>query len=170
MALSAAACSAGGEEVGVARIALTQAPVDVACLRLTVDGTRRVVKLFSVTAGQSTVFTVGGLPVGSDTFTGEVFDVACASIGSSAPDWLSDPVVATVSVANIVDVLLKMKRNGRGGVGFDFDDTTNDPSGAAGADPTGGGGTSGGGTSGGRTPAAGPPAAEPPAAAITRPQ
>ncbi|HET6280684.1 MAG TPA: hypothetical protein VFH73_06960, partial [Polyangia bacterium] len=150
LVFSAAACGADKDEVGVARIALTQAPTGVACLRLTVDGSRRVVKLFSVTAGQSTVFTVGGLPVGSDTFNGEAFSAACANIGTAAPEWISDPVVATVSAASIVDVILKMKRNGRSGVGFDFDDTVSDPTGAGGSGAIGGtGGTAGSGGMGG---------------------
>src|SRR5262245_20785173 len=52
------------DEVGEAEVALTNAPTDVSCLRLTVSGTARTdVRKFPLTSGQRTLFRLNGLPV-----------------------------------------------------------------------------------------------------------
>jgi hypothetical protein len=122
-----AACSGGGGaedgDVGSASIAVTSAPADVTCIRLTVTGTRTVVRLLDVTPGQSTVFTLTGLPIGADTFDAEAFDVACGALTTmSVPTWLSDPVQATLASGAVTTVPLSLHRNGIGSVSIDFSD------------------------------------------------
>lgn len=58
------------DDVGVARIALTGTPSDVACIGLTVVGARTVTRLFAASPGVSQTLTVAGLPLGADVFVG----------------------------------------------------------------------------------------------------
>jgi hypothetical protein len=131
---TAAACSGPHDEVGAARLAITQVPTDTRCIRITVTGTRQVTRAFTVTPGASATFTLGQLPLGLATFDGEAFPAVCAAVvAASVPGWVSDPVQATVTVSPPVDVVLQMRRNGRGSVSVDFVD---DP--VAGTPPDGG--------------------------------
>ena len=143
IAAMVASCSMGGssaDDVGVARIALTGTPSDVACIGLTVVGARTVTRLFVASPGVSQTLTVAGLPLGADVFTGRAYSSACAMVSdSTTPDWLSDDVSATLIAGVVSDVALVLHRNGRAQVTFGFAD---DDAGAAGA---GGGGSNGGG-------------------------
>jgi hypothetical protein len=110
-----------GELTGKASIAITNAPPDGTCLQITVTGFRTVTRSFDLAAGASTVFELGGLPVGSDTFTASAFGQACSTVtAASVPNWVSDPVVQTVTVTADVSVPLTMHRNGRASVSVDF--------------------------------------------------
>jgi hypothetical protein len=145
----AAGCGRGTssppEELGVARVAITQAPSDTRCVRITVAGSRTVTSSIDVMPGESTVAMLTGLALGDDTFSGDAFSVACAQVTPmNVAVWVGDPVVATVVNNPPVDVTLIMHRNGRANVGVDFQDD-----GAGGAMGVGGamgtGGTMGGG-------------------------
>jgi hypothetical protein len=125
-ASSLAACNGAGgasdSDRGVATIALTQVPTDVACIRVTVAGSRTVQKTFNVIPAQSSVLTLTGLPTGDDTFTGEAFNIACAGIvATTVPTWIGDPVTATVGAGAPVAVNLVLRRNGQATVSIDFD-------------------------------------------------
>jgi hypothetical protein len=124
---AAAACSQpDDDEVGAARLAITQVPADTRCIRITVTGTRQVTRAFTVTPGASATLALGQLPLGLATFSGEAFPAVCSQVGSaSVPGWVSDPVQAVVTVSPPVEVVLLMRRNGRGSVSVDFVD---DPS------------------------------------------
>ena len=119
-------CSSGsdGSEglLGVATLAVTAAPSDVNCIRITVAGARTVVQNLPVMPGQSTVFPLSGLPVGNDTFTGEGFAGACPPAAGAVATWASTPTPATVTVNPPVNVTITMVRNGRSTVGVDFQD------------------------------------------------
>jgi len=148
-------CGRGGagspeEEIGVARIAIMQAPSDTRCVRITVTGSRTVVSAVDVTPGQATAFTLGGLPLGNDAFNGEAFGVACAMLTPSAvAAWIGDAVVASVVVDPPVAVTLVLRRNGRATVGVDFqDDPDGGATGIGGARGTGGATGVGGATGG----------------------
>jgi hypothetical protein len=139
-----ASCNGSGssDDLGVARIALTGTPTDVACIGLTVAGARTITRLFAASPGMSQTFTVAGLPLGADVFTGQAFSQACGAVASSTvPDWLSDDVPSTLFAGAVTDVALVLRRNGRAQVTFGFEE---DDAGSAGA-----GGTSGAGGTGG---------------------
>ncbi len=112
------------EDVGEAEIALTNAPTDVSCLRLTVAGASRTdVRKFPLTSGQRTLFRLNGLPVGNVSFTADAFAIGCnQSLSGVTPTWYSDPVAARLSARETTHVSLRMIHNGRGSVGVDFDD------------------------------------------------
>src|SRR5688572_25096718 len=127
------------ENVGEAEVKLTNAPSDVKCLRLTVNGPSRTdVRKFPLETGQRAVFRLNGLPVGDDTFTAHAFSAPCEKLTSGAnPTWFSDPVVARVRAGVLTPVALKMIHNGRVSVGVDFDDK-NGPDGGSEPPPEGG--------------------------------
>jgi alpha-tubulin suppressor-like RCC1 family protein len=78
------------EELGSVRFELTSVPSGIACIRVTaapVGGTATS-KTFAVAGGSSSVaLDMGRLPAGETSFTGEAFNVACASIGTTAALW-----------------------------------------------------------------------------------
>jgi hypothetical protein len=130
---TATACSPPDEGVGTAQLAIAQVPTDTRCIRITVAGTRQVARAFTVTPGESATFALGQLPLGPATFSGEAFPAVCSQVGSaSVPGWVSDPVQAVVTVSPPVEVVLLMRRNGRGSVSVDFED---DPVGGGAASP-----------------------------------
>jgi hypothetical protein len=129
--LAIAGCGAGsgddpsGEIVGTANLRLTSIPTEVRCFQVQVTGdTRTEVRNFDVEEGQSSQsFRLDRLPIGSDTFLGAAFPLACSAIdGSIVPEWISDPVVAAVLRGVVAEVTLVMKRNGLSNVGVGFDD------------------------------------------------
>jgi hypothetical protein len=129
-----AASTDSRELTGTASVAITSAPADGICVQITVTGSRTVIRSFDVTAGTSTVFDLGGLPLGTDTFTASAFGQACSTVTAmSVPNWVSDPVVQSVAVSPTVTVSLAMHRNGRAGVSVDF---PNEPDGSSDAPPT----------------------------------
>jgi hypothetical protein len=121
------------EDTGTATMAITQVPPNVRCLRIVVAGSRVATRLFAVTPGQSSVLSLGRLPLGTDTFVGDAFPFDCSGIGGSVPTWTSDPVTAVVVVDPPVAVSLLLRPNGRGSVSVGFEDD-------AGASPEGGSG------------------------------
>jgi len=130
--------SATKDDVGTASIAITQAPPDVNCLRVTVVGTRTEVRLLDVTPGASTVFTLSGLPLGTDTFTGDGFSQVCSAVvPMTVPNWVSDPAQVTLAGGVTADVTLVLHRAGAGNVSIDF------PTGGTGGGMAGTGGMTG---------------------------
>lgn len=109
--------------VGEARIALTEVPTGIACIRLTASGSRIVEKTFDAAHGaQDSVVQMEELPLGDVSFTGEAFAEACGAIGTAAPDWVGGPVSATLTAGVMAQVTLVMKRNGEVKVDVDFND------------------------------------------------
>jgi type VI secretion system secreted protein Hcp len=128
--------------VGTATFALMGVPADGTCVELTAAGNRTVKRAFDAPAGSSMVFPLGGLPVGSVTFTAVAFGSSCATRASMEPNWVSDAsFTTTIAVSPPALVTLNLVRNGRASVSVTFDDDA--------AAPGDDGGASGGGASGG---------------------
>jgi hypothetical protein len=141
-ALTLAGCSSAqpndsDELLGQATLAVTNAPADAGCLRVTVKGSRTVTRSFDLMAGQNAVFTLNGLPLGSDTFQEDAFGSACnAVMMGSVATWTSDPTVANLTAGVVTNLTIVLHRNGTAVVSSDFQD---DPdAGAPACTPTGG--------------------------------
>ncbi len=127
-----AACSDGEsdtEGVGSASVAVTQAPADVRCIEITAQGSRIVTRSFNVATGADTHFDMHGLPTGVVNFSAKAFNVACGSVSAGTfAGWVSDVVTVQIVPNVVVSVTLKMRRNGRAGVGVDFEQDPPQPS------------------------------------------
>src|SRR5438874_7059702 len=84
MCVLGTACDKPGSDVpapesptGTARIEVVNAPSDVRCIRVNAAATRTITTSFSVDPGDSTVFTMRGLPTGLVAFTADAFAVNC---------------------------------------------------------------------------------------------
>jgi hypothetical protein len=112
-------------------------PAGVFCVRVTVFGaSRSVTSRFNVTPGQTnTVFSLGDLPLGTDSFVGDAFAAQCSAIAGSEPTWVSSPVSAFVGIAPPASVALLLTTNGHAGVSVGFEDagagSTGEPPNAA---------------------------------------
>jgi alpha-tubulin suppressor-like RCC1 family protein len=103
----AAGCGAGADEAGAGaeegtadvQMALSTVPAGILCIRVsaTAWGGTPNIKTFAVTAGSpSHTLDMGRLPAGPLHFTGEAFNVACASIGTTPALWEADPTTVTI--------------------------------------------------------------------------
>ncbi len=112
-------CGAGApsEDVGTATGEVRLAPTDARCITVKTVGASTVTQSFSVSPGASTFINLSGLPLGSDTFTAQAYNVACASIGSNAATYVSDPVTATVVAGTPVNLTFQMRPAGSVGGG-----------------------------------------------------
>lgn len=112
------------EQLGTVQVALTKVPNDASCVRVTVAGSRTIVRSFDVVAGADSTFSINQIPAGIVQVSGEAFASACAAVGAaSVPSYVSEsPVPVRVDRSEIVKVLLKLIRNGRLSVGLDFED------------------------------------------------
>jgi streptogramin lyase len=113
------------DDVGVVIADIQQAPANARCIVITVTGgATTVTRQFNIAPQTSSVFSLTGLPVGDDTFTANAFATACAQVtASSAPSWVSDPIVATVTAdapASVTFVMRPADAGGAAGVGVDF--------------------------------------------------
>jgi cysteine-rich repeat protein len=107
--------------IGTAQVAITAAPSDGTCIQITADGFRTVTRSFDVPVGQSTVLHLAGLPLGTVIFSANASTGPCSMVPpGAAPNWVSDPVTATVAVSPPVSVTLAMHRNGNANIGVDF--------------------------------------------------
>jgi hypothetical protein len=122
----------------VAVFAITNAPADAACLQITVVGSRTVVKSFSLSPGQDTIFTLTGLPVGAVVFSEQAFAQDCSAVtASSVATWVSDPVPATITPGVVAQVMITLHRNGEAVVSTNFDDSMSSADGGTGGDAGG---------------------------------
>ncbi|HEY7372757.1 MAG TPA: hypothetical protein VIF57_11395 [Polyangia bacterium] len=144
---SAPTSAPGGDDVGVIQLAIAAGPADAACLRVTVTGgaTAPIARSFDLMPGAATTRTLSGLPVGQVAVSAEAFSAACSAVSSSSvPNWVSDPVPATLTAGTPVAVQLVMRQAGQITISVDWN-----TSGAGGAGGRGGaGGSAGGGGSG----------------------
>jgi hypothetical protein len=109
--------------VGTATFNLVNAPADALCLRIVVNGSRTVTRLFDLTPGQTTVFTLNGLPLGNVTFTESAFNAGCSMVtDASIATWLSDPTPAVLQAGVVASVTVVLRRNGTASVTSDFQD------------------------------------------------
>jgi hypothetical protein len=119
---------------GEATLAVTNAPVDGTCLRVTVAGSRTVTSSFDLVAGQNTLLTLHGLPLGNDTFTEEAFGGTCSAVGpSTIANWVSEPVTSFVQGGVVSNVTIVLHRNGQVNLTSDFQDDPGPGCGAIGS-------------------------------------
>jgi hypothetical protein len=109
------------DEVASVVLAITNAPADAPCLRITVEGATTAVRSLPLMTNASTTFTLDGLPAGAVTFTAEAFGVACPSVtAESVATWVSDEVPAMLPPGQVTSVTLALHRPGRANVSVDF--------------------------------------------------
>jgi hypothetical protein len=126
-----AGCSDGGDPAneGTVELSITNAPSDVSCLRVTIDGTRSLTKLYELTPGAPTTYRITRLPVGRATFDAQAYATACARLPTPPGDPLfvaEAPVSVRIDPVDVAHVVLKLIRNGQADVGIDFE-TGNSP-------------------------------------------
>ncbi|MGC4095067.1 MAG: metallophosphoesterase [Polyangiaceae bacterium] len=129
LSLAVACSSQGGdgngqeEDAGSVELALSSVPSDVACLRVSVSGSRNASELFSLTAGVVPSLTMSKLPLGIVQLDAQAFATSCSSVtGASVPNYVSEAVLPVrVDPLKVVQVVLKLVRNGRVGVSVDFE-------------------------------------------------
>jgi len=111
------------DAVGEVEVALTNAPKDVACLVVEVQGERTNRRPFEVTTGKKQVFRMSGLPVGKVSVTADAFSVDCDDVSSGAqPTWFSEAVAARIRADRVTQISLAMVHNGQATVSVDFDE------------------------------------------------
>jgi hypothetical protein len=121
MGLSIAGCGGAGEEpfggeegpTATAAFELTNVPTAVQCIRVSAGVGTGVVasKTFAVTAGASSAnLQFGNIQPGTYLFTGDAFNVSCASIGSVG-DWIADPVSLTLRAGVSSSATLTLRKN-----------------------------------------------------------
>jgi hypothetical protein len=129
---SAASCGSetplGGEEaaiggVGELALNLTTVPTDVACVKVSITGPRPVTQLVDVTPGANATYTLSRLPLGIVSVSAEAFSQACNAVPvGSVPAYVTDaPVSVRVDAVDINTISISLLRNGRIGVGVDFE-------------------------------------------------
>jgi hypothetical protein len=113
----------GSEGEGVISLSVVQAPAGTPCLQVTIEGSRKVVRSLPLTAGQTTVFRLGGLPTGLVFVSARTFPVACSAVSSSVtPNYVTDQPVGVQLVGNQVShVALSLIANGQLSVSVDFE-------------------------------------------------
>jgi len=126
--IGASACSNGPsgqdpEAVGDIAIALTNAPADVSCVKLTVVGARTDSRSFDLAPGKKASFALSGLPVGTVSVSADAFGVACNKVPAGATaTWYSEAVGASIKAGVVAHVSLAMIHNGQASVGIDFNE------------------------------------------------
>jgi hypothetical protein len=70
---------------------------------------------------QPATLTFGGIPTGSVTFSGQAYNAPCGMVGTAAPTWTSDPLVAQVDPSNAASIHLVFHANGTANVDIDFE-------------------------------------------------
>jgi alpha-tubulin suppressor-like RCC1 family protein len=102
---------AGEGIVAVAFPAVTQAavaPIGVACVVVQASGASTVNYPFDVAPESSTVLTLFGLPLGSDTFTAQAFPMPCGQRGGAGSTWASAAVTVSVAAGKPASLSLLM--------------------------------------------------------------
>lgn len=128
-AVGVTGCSASGggpkEDTANVQLAIREAPADAACLRVNAVGTKNVTRLFGLTPGQTTVFTMGALPTGSVVFSADAFDKPCASSDFDAPNYVSDHVAAVLKAGNNGQIVLTMTTRANASIAVEFPGVAN---------------------------------------------
>jgi hypothetical protein len=126
-----AGCSSSGtsgqkeadDGLGVASMSVVKAPADGTCLQVTVVGSRIIKRSFDLVADQTTVLTLRGLPLGTDTFTELAFAGSCSAVTpASVATWASEPTTATLDPGSVAEMSIVLHRNGQANITSDFVD------------------------------------------------
>jgi hypothetical protein len=128
--ISASACGDASsppgapESVGEIDVALTNAPSDVACVEIAVQGARRDVRKFDLATGKKASLSLSGLPVGVVSVSANAYASPCNQVTQGVdPSWYSEAVGAKIRAGVVSHVSLRMIHNGKVSVGVDFDET-----------------------------------------------
>ncbi|HEX2730551.1 MAG TPA: hypothetical protein VHM70_03065 [Polyangiaceae bacterium] len=113
----------GTDETGELEVALTSVPQDVACLKVSVSGSRAVTQLVDVVPGSNATYPLARLPLGIVTISAEAYSQACNAVPAGAvPAYVTaSPVSVRVDAVDVNSITLSLIRNGRIGVGVDFE-------------------------------------------------
>lgn len=112
-----------GGPIGNATARITQVPDGVACVAISVDGTRSVMNAFDVVPGQPAFMQMSNLPVGLDAFSATAFATPCASINGAQPAWATaQPFYAAVAQGKVTALTLTLQPTGGAVIGIDFGD------------------------------------------------
>jgi hypothetical protein len=127
LVLILAGCGVAGtptpDDTGAIEVALTAAPADATCLKISVTGTRSASKSVDLTPGQATTFSFDKLPIGIVQVDGAAYGSPCAMVGpTAAAVYVSEaPVVTRIDPGVVAQLLLKLIRNGKVDVTVDFE-------------------------------------------------
>ncbi len=110
-------------ETGSLDLLLSSVPVDAACLKVTVAGSRTVSKSFDLTPGPAPTLSMDRLPVGAVKVDALGYSQPCSAVTSStvATFVTEKPVTARIDALEVAKILLKLLRNGRAQVSIDFE-------------------------------------------------
>ena len=111
-AISVAGCGGGkalddtDEDVGSLELLLSNVPSDVACLQVTLSGSRTVSKSFDLAPGKSAQLTLDRLPVGVAQVNASAFGDSCAKVkAASTPNLvLEKPVTARIDPLEVAKI------------------------------------------------------------------
>jgi hypothetical protein len=92
-------------------LAITTVPPAVRCIQITVTGSSTVTRNFAATPGAGTVasLSLGNLPLGSVTITGQAFNTTCARIGSQQPTWVADKQVVSLEAGVVTSLTITFR-------------------------------------------------------------
>ena len=110
------------DELGVVKIALSQTPADAQCLEISAQGSRSVTRRFTLAVGVDATLEMAGLPLGPVQFSARAFGEPCDSQISTEPQWVSEPVSATIVKGEVSEIALILHRNGRASISVGFCD------------------------------------------------
>ncbi len=117
----AVSCGAGSDaghgdetavtDAGEVSLALTTVPSGVQCVRIATTGSTTSSQDFPVTAGTSSVFSIGRFATGNLSITATAFDVACASTSGVQGSWVSDPLTVAIKGGVIARANVTLRPN-----------------------------------------------------------
>lgn len=103
-----------GDYTSAAEVVVTNAPSDGSCLRITIDGARRDVRSFDLTAGRDTNFTLSNLPIGELRIWADAYPFSCVkAIAGTQASSFSETVTSKAKPGALLHVTLPLLRNGQ---------------------------------------------------------
>lgn len=109
--------------VGRATARISQVPNGVACVSITVVGSRTVLHSADVVAGQPALLQFDDLPVGLDAFSAAAFGMSCSSINGAQPSWATaQPFYASINQGGVTPLTLTLEPAGGAVIGIDWGD------------------------------------------------
>ncbi len=122
LAVTAACGSSGGNDspgetgpvdvggFGQVSLAIATVPASVQCVQVVAAGSSTVTTNLTVTPGASSVtLSLGTLPLGSVTFTGQAYNAACSAIASQQPSWIADSQTVNLRAGVVPSLMLTFR-------------------------------------------------------------
>jgi alpha-tubulin suppressor-like RCC1 family protein len=102
----------GNEKTGSISLEISTVPTGVQCIQISALGSSLVTQNFTVTAGSSSAgLTLGQLPLGQVTITGQAFTAACTSLSGQTAAWVADTAVVTLQAGVTASLTLTFRPN-----------------------------------------------------------